>query len=229
MAGLAEKMFWRSPELVDNLINFLDVESVAELAKANPFTAELLESSKKTWGELVQRSCPFYQHEGLPVEDGDHGWDDHTYRPWVEDRFAEQQVNVSHLTRILSTMESPMVPLLELLHVICERFPPVLFKAEDNVYPFSPEKDGQPMAFHLKCPCKRSHAVTHLGFLLLEKVESTLGSAEQEVDKVFISNLVEPWFSALQARAVRQQRKVRAQGEGNKVHLQGGRPEGEGN
>ena len=64
------------------------------------------------------------------------------------------------------------------------------------------------MAFHLKCPCKRSHAVTHLGFLLLEKVESTLGSAEQEVDKVFISNLVEPWFSALQARAVRQQRKV---------------------
>ena len=59
MAGLAEKMFWRSPELVDNLINFLDVESVAELAKANPFTAELLESSKKTWGELVQRSCPF--------------------------------------------------------------------------------------------------------------------------------------------------------------------------
>ena len=64
------------------------------------------------------------------------------------------------------------------------------------------------MAFHLKCPCKRSHAVTHLGFLLLEKVESTLGSAEQEVDKVFISNLGEPWFSALQARAVRQQRKV---------------------
>ena len=56
MAGLAEKMFWRSPQLVDNLINFLDVESVAELAKANQFTAELLESSKKTWGELVQRS-----------------------------------------------------------------------------------------------------------------------------------------------------------------------------
>ena len=50
MAGLAEKMFWRSPELVDNLINFLDVESVAELAKAYPFTAELVESSKKTWG-----------------------------------------------------------------------------------------------------------------------------------------------------------------------------------
>ena len=93
MTGLAEKMFWRSPELVDNLINFLDVESVAELAKANPFTAELLEPSKKTWGELVQRSCPFYQHKGLPVEEGEHGWDDHTYRPWVEDRFAEQQVN----------------------------------------------------------------------------------------------------------------------------------------
>ena len=66
---------------------------MTELAKANPFTAELLESSKKTWGELVQRSCPFYQHKGLPVEEGDHGWDDHTYRPWVEDRFAEQQVN----------------------------------------------------------------------------------------------------------------------------------------
>ena len=123
MAGLAEKMFWRSPELVDNLINFLEVESVAELAKAYPFTAELLESSKKTWGGLVQRSCPFYQHKGLPVEEGDHGWADHTYRPGVEDRLAEQHVNVFHLTRILSSMESPKVPLLELLHVICERFP----------------------------------------------------------------------------------------------------------
>ena len=72
-----------------------------------------------------------------------------------------------------------------------------------------PEENGQPMAFHLRCPCKRSHSVTHLGFLLLEKVEGTLGSAEQEVDSVFLGNLEEPCFSALESRASRQERKVR--------------------
>ena len=36
----------------------------------------------------------------------------------------------------------------------------------------------QPMAFQLTCPCKRSHSVTHMAFLLLEKVEGALGSSE---------------------------------------------------
>ena len=119
---------------------------------------------------------------------------------WVMERLSEQEINISHLTAILKKMENPKVPLVELLHVICERFPPVLFRPEEN---------GQPMTFHLSCPCKKSHSVTHLGFLLLEKVEGTLQSAEQELETVFLGHLDQPWLSPLQSRVSRQQRIVR--------------------
>ena len=208
MAGRepAERLFWRTPELLDKLIHFLDVESVSELAQAHQLTAKVLEGTR-TWDKLVKMCCPYYEHKGLLVEECS-GWEDDVYRPWVKQRLSTQQINISHLTRILSQMENPKVPLLELLHVICERFPPVLFSPEEHVYPFSPEENGQPMAFHLRCPCKRTHSVTHLGFLLLEKVEGTLGSAEQEVESVFLGNLEEPCFSALESRASRQEKKV---------------------
>ena len=64
------------------------------------------------------------------------------------------------------------------------------------------------MAFHLSCPCKRSHSVSHLGFLLLEEVEGALKSAEQEVETVFLGWLEEPWLSALESRMTRQKRSV---------------------
>ena len=64
------------------------------------------------------------------------------------------------------------------------------------------------MAFHLTCPCTRTHSVTPLGFMLLEKVEGSLKSAEQQVETVFLRWLEEPFLSALESRARRQQRSV---------------------
>ena len=183
---------------MDNLIPYLDVESVSKLAQAHRLTAQVLQEGTRGWGNLVKRSCPFYEHTGLPVE----------YSGWVEERLSTQETNIAHLTSILKTMENPKKPLLELLHVICERFPPVLFKPEHSTREFGPEKNGQPMAFQLSCPCKRSHSVTHLGFLLLEKVEGSMKSAEQRVEKAFPGTLEEPWFSALEARVSRQGQKV---------------------
>ena len=42
---------------------------------------------------------------------------------------------VDHLARILGQLENPKVPLQELLHVICKRGPPVLFRLENNGRP----------------------------------------------------------------------------------------------
>ena len=173
---------------------------MAELAKAHQLTAQVLEEGTRTWQKLVNRSCPFYEHyKELPVEDYTNAQWEVSYRDCTQDRLSRQQVNISHLTSILREMENPRLPLLELLHTICERFPPVIFRLEEN---------GRPMAFHLSCPCKRSHAVTHLGFLLLEEVEGGLESAEQQVEKVFLGWLWGSWFSALESRARRQQRSV---------------------
>ena len=92
----------------------------------------------------------------------------------MEKRLSEEEINVSLLAKILSKMDNRQAPLHLLLHVICERFVPVVYRQEDEDYA---------MAFHLRCPCKKTHAVNHLGFLLVEKVEGALDSAEQEVDK----------------------------------------------
>ena len=173
---------------------------MAELAKAHQLTAQVLEEGTRTWQKLVNRSCPFYEHyKELPVEDYTNAQWEVSYRDCTQDRLSRQQANISHLTSILREMENPKLPLLELLHTICERFPPVIFRPEEN---------GRPMAFHLSCPCKRSHAVTHLGFLLLEEVEGGLESAEQQVKTVFLRHLWGPWFSPLESRARRQQRSV---------------------
>ena len=172
---------------------------MSELTEANPLTANQL--TAKTWENLVRRSCPFFTLSS-ELWTGEYGrlWEAN-FKDWVEARLAEEEVNVSLVTKILSKMEDRQTSLLVLLHVIAERFVPVIYEPEDEDYP---------MAFYLRCPCKKTHAVNHLGFLLLEKVESSLETAEQEVVKVSLGKgaLEEPWLSALASRLVRQRSSV---------------------
>ena len=167
--------------------------------EANPLTANQL--TAKTWENLVRRSCPFFTLSS-ELWTGEYGrlWEAN-FKDWVEARLAEEEVNVSLVTKILSKMEDRQTSLLVFLHVIAERFVPVIYEPEDEDYP---------MAFYLRCPCKKTHAVNHLGFLLLEKVESSLETAEQEVVKVSLGKgaLEEPWLSALASRLVRQRSSV---------------------
>ena len=167
--------------------------------EANPLTANQL--TAKTWENLVRRSCPFFTlSPDLWTGDSGRLWD-LDIEEWVEARLAEEEVNVSLLAKILSKMEDRQTSLLVLLHVIAERFVPVIY---------APEVEDYPMAFYLRCPCKKTHAVNHLGFLLLEKVEGSLETAEQEVVKISLGKgaLEEPWLSALASRLVRQRSSV---------------------
>ena len=83
----AERKFWRTPELVDKLILYLDVKS--ELAQVHQLTPQVLQEGARGWGNLVRRSCPYYEHNGLPVEEYS-GWED-IYHDWVEERFSTQE------------------------------------------------------------------------------------------------------------------------------------------
>ena len=113
----------------------------------------------------------------------------------VQDMFEEQhRRGMRHLISLLRKMEDPHAWMLQLLHVICERFPSVAVR----------DWDGKPIVFQVSCPCKTSHSVSHLGFLHLEEVEGVLGTAEQKVEKVVIRQLQDPWLSALSSRASRQ-------------------------
>ena len=105
------------------------------------------------------------------------------------------------LAQILKMASDPKSLQLELLHMICKKFPP--FVEDSSAF-------GTPLDnVRVRCPCSQRHRVAPLGFLLLEQVEATLGSAEQIVDLVQ-TNLLEEL--GLSKRAVRQHGVLGAQG-----------------
>ena len=53
----AEKMFWRTPELVDRLMTFLDSHSTLALVKALPLALDIV-AGQSSWIKLVRRVCP---------------------------------------------------------------------------------------------------------------------------------------------------------------------------
>ena len=119
---------------------------------------------------------------------------------WIEDQ-AKDAFPIHCLANILKEMKNLEDSMLGLLHVICERHPPIAYEVEE-VY--------KPELFQLSCPCiKRSHSVSHMGFLLLETVESTMGSATQQVEKVRIDRMEGRWLSDLGSRVTSQQRAVK--------------------
>ena len=196
----AEKKFWRTPELVECLLPYLNTRSVSKLAQAHQLTVEVLQGTA-LWNKLVFRSCPYYWSRNTSLYSGVPEKWKRKFHKWTVESFAVHSTPIRWLVAILKKMENPKDSLLELLHVICERFPPVTFHLGETT-------GRDPMLFKVSCPCKRSHQVSHLGFLLLEKVEGALGSALQEIERVYLQYLEEPWFSAVCSRMFRQQRAV---------------------
>ena len=193
----SELRFWWSEELAENLFRFLDAFSMASFAHVHPLAAKILQEKTSSWKILVRRCCPFF---ALPLFSDNESW---TY--WIEAQLNEKKTVMRHLTTILKQMKNPKVPLLELLHVICERFPPVL----DESYTRWKPSEGVEFV-QLRCSCNRSpHQVSQMGFLLLEEVEGALGSAEQKVDLVDIDIGHETWMTAVNARVDRQNVMVR--------------------
>ena len=191
-----EVKFWSTPELVASLLPFLDVASLAKLAQAHKKVARILQDNPSTWKILVKRCCPF-------TENRPH--DAPCWTRWVGDQLELFKPDVTNLTEILREMENPKSSMLELLHVICERFPPIFdqqFMSEWGHNGFARNAEF----VQLKCPgCPRSpHQMSQLGFLLLEEVEGAFGTAEQIVERVLIANFDETWFTPLNSRASRQ-------------------------
>ena len=92
-----ESRFWRSPDLVAQLIPFLDLSSILALATVQPLVLSLLQRSfiLKT---LIRRISE-NELEGLDRE------------------------KIGQLVEILKLVEDPEPHLLELLHTIIERYP----------------------------------------------------------------------------------------------------------
>ena len=93
-----EDKFWRSPDLLVQLLAFLDVSSTLALAKEVPLLLDLLQR-KFIWKDFINRSNI----------DGDK-------------EHEENKTEVSQIVEILMMMEDAEPLLQELLEAICQKF-----------------------------------------------------------------------------------------------------------
>ena len=53
----AEKKFWKTPELVEELLDFLDLDSIKQLAKHHVLAKEIL-AKEVVWHKILERAMP---------------------------------------------------------------------------------------------------------------------------------------------------------------------------
>ena len=172
----AEEKFWRTPELIERLLTFLDLDSTLKLARTHELTRNILQGVYNR-NKLIQRTCP-HNDAGDDLE--------------LQQRDVD---NVKHLAATLKRlMDEPEAILLELLDLICHRF-----SLEDN--PVTEGQDGLQMS----CPGHPGgHFVSSHGFVLLEIVERAFGTTKQNVEDFKVRTLMEPMISVLSSRLSRQ-------------------------
>ena len=98
-------------------------------------------------------------------------------------------------------MEDHKSSRVDLLNLICERFP---------------SNAGSEVVSLTTCSSNQARSVSPLGFLLLEQIEAAFGSTEQRIEKIHIDEpicgnlmLETHWLPSLSSRASRQQEMVK--------------------
>ena len=113
---------------------------------------------------------------------------------WPKAEIQDQKTKMSYLSKILGKFDNTKKRelMLDLLHLIAQNCPVVIREVI------------------LSCPCNETHKVSVLGFRLLEEVESSIGTAEQQVVEIHYSNPHSDFLTALRSRVQRQERMIRA-------------------
>ena len=187
----AERKFWRTPELVDKLLTFLDAGSTKLLAESHHLTLQIL-GEAFNWDKLMKRTFPV----GVLRVGGN-------FDSKVQgDIFLESEKSkAGFLVDILRMIKGSHQPQLkkDLLHAICRRFPgdPV-----EQIWKQTPLVD-------VTCSCLENHQVSSWGFLLLVHLEEKLDSEEMSVLKVAAGDLKEPLLITLSSRVFSQKEKVK--------------------
>ena len=183
-AAAAKKVF-KTPDLVERLLPFLDTTSTVQLAQSEiSCVVKLLKKNPALWKKIVERTFPGDFKLGLYEVD---------YYNRVRESFEEKRVKVVGLVSILKMMDKPNSHISQLLEVICEK---------------SPQGFGVQSIQIGNCLSHgSSYSVSPLGFLLLEQIEAAFGLAS-EVTSIDLFKLDEPLVSALAQRVLRQEQKV---------------------
>ena len=151
--------FWRMPELVKKLMEYLDEFSILSIVGVKLLKVEVLDAASKTskrfeskpLGKLIRKALGFGQ--GLT--------------------FRQQREKVQRISNnLLAQLYSPQPLLLEVLDVIC---------AEHKYV-----RGTGGSVIRLSCPLHTYHSVSAIGFILLQDCEGAIAmdSTEQRVRKI---------------------------------------------
>ena len=192
----AERKFWKTPELLETLFSLIDLESTLNLARVMDKADLQSGITSKVWDELIRYNCPVDRRGCLF---GSFPQDRDSFHKRYHDlKLQEAQQSVKNLATVLKLMGKPKDLLLDLLDLICEGLPPLVGLTV--------------MATNqLQIVCPRHpepHNVSPAGFLLLEEVESVLGSTEQRIQSMDVGVLFGSIMSAIGSRMTRQQDPV---------------------
>ena len=209
MKNEAEKKFWRSPELVEELVSFLDTGSILTLAKCHQLTLDVLNSGNSVWNKLCSRTVPV----SIRINLG------HIRPPRVmSDRMimttggvlVRERAELINLIAILKMLEEPKTRLVALRDLICQRFAPYEDQqrlggiggddhdGEDdvNIWEAYPAQLVQ-LSDSRNKPC----SVSLLGFWILQEIEENFGcGVELKIGGIMIDHLEEPWLTFLNLR-----------------------------
>ena len=163
----AQTKFWRMPELIEKLVEYLDEFSILSIVGVNLLTVEVLQTASKTTeplGKLIRNVLGFGQSQ----------------------TFEQQREKVQRMSNtLLAQLESPEPLLLEVLDVICAEHK---YMNESVWHLFPPGIDimtnyNQESLIRISCPLHNHHSVSPLGFILLEDCEAAVavGSTKQPV------------------------------------------------
>ena len=202
----AEKMFWMTPELVENLLSFLDPASILVLAKTHPLTREVLQSGFN-WTRFLKRSCPKQSFTLRPrfqrLLPPDEPWIHKLRIVSLMEHYASE--DLEPIIEILLLIGKPESHLLQLMDFICKNFPPYVererFIPSHNIVIVTERE----IPDHVKvaCPCQEVHDVSPFGLELLEKVERRTGTCVQQVDTISMRIINGPILPALKSRMLR--------------------------
>ena len=160
---IAETKFWRMPELVEKLLEYLDEFSILSIVGLKLLTVEVLQAASgtskrfepKPLGKLIRKALGFGQPQ----------------------TFLQQREKVQRISStLLAQLDSPQHLLLEVLDVICAEYMYVRRTAEWR----------RTSVIRISCPLHTYHSVSPLGFILLEDCEVAIGinSTKQRVRKI---------------------------------------------
>ena len=190
MKNEAEKKFWASPELVEELISHLDTGSILTLVKCHQLTLDVLNSGNSAWNKLVSRTCP--ESIRTPLGHNNHPHPDRTDRELMTTGgvLVREREEMTNLVVILKMLEDPKTRLLAMLAMICRRFAPYEDQHRLGLIGGDDDDGEDGVDIHEVYPAQlvqvvdsrnQPSKVSLLGFWLLQEIEENYGGVPLEV------------------------------------------------